>query len=60
MLRLPEPTLTFRGEDCKEFLKKHDNGLYLLPKFLEDPMIVLEYITRLQVSSFRNPFREIS
>jgi hypothetical protein len=60
MLRLSEPTLTFRGEDCKEFLKKHDNGLDLLPEFLEDPMTVPEDITRLQVSSFRNPFREIA
>jgi hypothetical protein len=60
MLRLPEPTLTFRGEDCKEFLKKHDNGLDLLPEFLEDPVAVPEDITRLQVSSFRNPFWEIA
>jgi hypothetical protein len=60
MLRLLEPTLTFRGEDCKEFLKKHDNGLDLLPEFLEDSMMVPEDITRLQVSSFRNPFREIA
>jgi hypothetical protein len=37
MLRLPEPTLTFKGEDCREFLKKHDNGLDLLPEFLENP-----------------------
>jgi hypothetical protein len=60
MLRLSEPTLTFRGEDCKEFLKNHDNGLDLLPEFLEDPTTVPEDITRLQVSSFRNPFREIA
>jgi hypothetical protein len=60
MLRLLEPTLTFRGEDYKEFLKKYDNGLDLLPEFLEDLMIVPEDITRLQVSSFRNPFWEIA
>jgi hypothetical protein len=60
ILRLLEPTLTFRGQDCKQFLKKHDNGLDLLPKFLEDPTTVLEYITNLQVSSFRNPFWEIA
>ena len=60
MLILSKPTLTFRGEDYKEFLKMHDNGLDLLPKFLEDPTTVPEYITKLQVSSFRNPFWEIA
>jgi hypothetical protein len=47
MLRLSEPTLTFRGEDCKEFLKKHDNGLDLLPELLEDPMTIPEDISRI-------------
>jgi hypothetical protein len=60
MLRLSEPTLTFKGEDSKQFLAKHNNGLDLLPDFLEDPMVVPEDITSLQVSSFRNPFREIA
>jgi hypothetical protein len=60
MLRLLEPTLTFKGEDCREFLKKHDNGLDLLPKFLENPTVVPENIIRLQVVSFKNPLREIA
>jgi hypothetical protein len=60
MLRLPEPTLTFKGEDCRDFLKKHDNGLDLLPKFLENLTAIPEDITRLQVSLFTNPFREIT
>jgi len=60
MLRLPEPTLTFKGENYREFLKKHDNGLDLLPKFLYDPVVVPEDITRLQVSAFKNPFQEIA
>ena len=42
------------------FLRKHNNGLDLLPEFLEDPMAVPEDITSLQVCSFRNPFREIA
>jgi hypothetical protein len=33
MLKLPEPTLTFKGEDCRDFLKKYDNSLDLLPEF---------------------------
>jgi hypothetical protein len=47
MLRLPEPTLTFKGQDCKELLKKHENGLDLSLEFLEKPTTVLEDITRL-------------
>jgi hypothetical protein len=60
MLKLLDPTLTFRGQDCKKFLEKHDNGLDILAKFLKDPTIVPEDITKLQVSSFRNPFQEIA
>jgi hypothetical protein len=47
MLRLPEPTLTFKGEYCRELLKKHDNGLDLLPEFQENPTFIPEDITRL-------------
>jgi hypothetical protein len=60
MLKLSEPTLTFRRQECKQFLEKHNNGLDILANFLEDPTTILEDITKLQVSSFRNPFREIS
>jgi hypothetical protein len=60
MLKFPEPTLTFRGEDCKQFLAKHNNGLDLLPLFLENPNLVPEDITSMQVSSFRNPFLQIA
>jgi hypothetical protein len=60
MLKLSKPTLTFRGEDCKQFLEKHNNGLDLLPFFLENPNLVPEDITSMQVSSFRNPLREIA
>jgi hypothetical protein len=56
MLKLSVPTLTFRGQDCKQFLEKHDNGLYILAEFLEDPTTVSQDITKLQVSSFRKPF----
>ena len=60
MLKLLKLTLTFKGEDCRDFLKKHDNGMDLLPEFLENPMTIHEDITRLQVNLFKNPFREIS
>ena len=60
MLKLPEPTLTFKGEDCRDFLKKHDNGLDLLPEYLENPMSIPKDITRIWVDSFKNPFWEIA
>jgi hypothetical protein len=60
MLKLHELTLTFKGEDCRDFLKKHDNGMDLLPEFLENPMAIPKDITRLQVNLFKNPFREIA
>jgi hypothetical protein len=59
MLKLPEPTLTFKGEDCRDFLKKHDNDLDLLPEFLENPMVVPEDITRLQVTRSKTPFGKL-
>jgi hypothetical protein len=60
MKRKPEPTLTFIGGDYKQFLAEHNNGLDLLPLFLENPNLVLEDITSMKVSSFRNPFHEIA
>jgi hypothetical protein len=60
MLKIPDPTLTFKGEDCIYFLKKHNNGLDLLPKYLENPATIPEDITRIQVDYFKNPFREIA
>jgi hypothetical protein len=60
MLKLPEPTLTFKGEDCREFLKKHNNGLDLLPEYLENLASVPADITRIQVESLKNPYREIA
>jgi hypothetical protein len=47
MLKLPKPTLTFKGEDCNDFLERHDNGLDLLPKFLENPATIPEDITEI-------------
>ena len=60
MLKLPDPTLTFKGEDCMDLLKNNNSGLGLLHEFLENPTSIPEYITRLQVILFKNPFWEIS
>jgi len=47
ILKLLEPTLTFKGEYCMDFLRNHDNTLDLLPKFLENLPTITEDITRL-------------
>jgi hypothetical protein len=60
MLIFSKPTLTFRGKDYKKLLKIQDNGLDLLLEFLEDRTTGPGDITKLQVISFRNPFREIA
>jgi hypothetical protein len=60
MLNLLESTLAFKGEDCRYFLKKHNNGLDLLPEYLENLASIPEDITRIQVESFKNPYQEIA
>jgi hypothetical protein len=60
MLKLPEPMLTFKGEDCRYFLKKHNNGLDLLPEYLENHASISKDITTIQVESFKNPYHKIA
>jgi hypothetical protein len=60
MLNLLEPTLTFKGENCRDFSKENENNVYLLHEFLDNPATIPKDITRLQVNSFKNPFRENS
>ena len=57
MSRLPDPTLTFKGKYSRYFLKKNDNDLDILPKFLENHVVIPEDIKILQVILFKNPFR---
>ena len=59
MLKLHEPTLSLKQEDCIDFQKKHDNGLDIFREFLENPTDIPEDIKRIQVNSFKNIFREI-
>jgi hypothetical protein len=60
MLKLPEPNLTFKGEEVRDFLKKRNNGLDLLQEYLEDPAVMPIDITKIHVSSLKNPYREIA
>jgi hypothetical protein len=60
MLPLPDPMTTFKGENCRQFLKKHGNELDLLPKFLQNPARAPRDIAIIQVSAFKNLFRKIA
>jgi hypothetical protein len=60
MLKLHEPTLSLKQEDCIDFQKKHDNGLDIFREFLENPTDIPEDIKRIQVNSFKIIFREIN
>jgi hypothetical protein len=37
MLKLPEPNLTYKGEDAINFLRGKNNGIELLQEYLQDP-----------------------
>ena len=56
MLKLPDPTLTFNGEEARDFLKKRNNGLDLLQEYLKYPSAMPIDITRIHVSSLENPY----
>jgi hypothetical protein len=60
MLKLPKSTLIFKVEDCKEFFMKHNNGLNLLPEYLENITSIRADITKIQVDSLKNPYHEFS
>jgi hypothetical protein len=47
MLKLLESTLTFKVEDCRDFLEIYNNGLDLLLEYLENDASILEDITRI-------------
>jgi hypothetical protein len=60
MLKLLEMTITFKGGKSKSFLKEKNNGLKLLQEYLEDPSTIPEDISKIQASSFKNPYREVA
>jgi hypothetical protein len=60
MLKLPEPNMVYKGEEARNFLKRKNNGIELLQEYLHDPASMPEDISRIQVSSLKNPYKEIS
>jgi hypothetical protein len=37
MLKLPEPKLTYKGEEARNFLRRKNNVIELLQEYLQDP-----------------------
>jgi hypothetical protein len=60
MLRLPEPTMTFKAEEAKDFMKSRNGGWDLLPQYLEDPTTMPEDISTIQVSQLRKPYQDMA
>jgi hypothetical protein len=57
MLKIPKPTITFKGEEDRQFLKERNYGLELLLEYLEDPAMMLEDLSNIQVGSLKNPYK---
>jgi hypothetical protein len=55
MIRLPMPTMQFRGEEVHEFLKQHKVGEELLDKYMLDP-INNTSASKIEVRSLKYPY----
>ena len=60
MLKLPEPNLTYKGEDARNFPRGKNNAIELLQEYLQDPTTMSEDLSRIQVSSLNDHYREIA
>ena len=60
MLKLPEQTITFKGDEARSILKEKDSGLELLQEYLEDPTTMPQDISNIQGISLKNPYQEIA
>jgi hypothetical protein len=47
MLKLPEPTITFKRDEARSFLKEKSNRLEILQEYLEYPSTMPEDISRI-------------
>jgi hypothetical protein len=60
MLKLPELNITYKGDEARNFLKGRNNGIELLQEYLQDPTTIPQDLSRIQVSSLKDPYREIA
>jgi hypothetical protein len=56
MLKLPELTLTYKGDKARNFLKGRNNGIELLQEYFQDPATMPQDLSRIQVSSLKYPY----
>jgi hypothetical protein len=60
MFKLPEPTMNFKGDEAKDFLKARNGGLEILQEYLEDPTLMPEDLSAIQVSLLKKPYQEMA
>jgi hypothetical protein len=60
ILKLPEPTKTFKGEEARKFLEEINFGLEILSEYLEDPTTMTEDLENIKVNLLENPYKEIA
>jgi hypothetical protein len=59
-ITLPEPTMTFKGDEAKDFLKERNGGWELLQQYLEDLTVMPKDLSSIQVSLLKNPYKEMA
>jgi hypothetical protein len=60
LLKLPDLTLTYKGDKARTFIKGRNNGIDLLQEYLQDPAAMPQDLFRIQVSSLKDPYQEIA
>jgi hypothetical protein len=60
MLKLPETTITFKGDEARSFPKERNTRLELFQEYVEDPAMMPENLSNIQVTSLKNLYREIA
>jgi hypothetical protein len=57
ILRFPEPSLVYKGEEARNFLKRKTNGIKILQQYLKYPTSMPKYLSRIQVSYLKYPYK---
>jgi hypothetical protein len=60
MLRLPDPTMNFKIDESKDFMKARNGGWDLLSQYMEDLLTMSEDISTIQVNQLRKPYQEMT
>jgi len=56
LLKLLELTLTYKADGARTFLNGTNNGIEL-QEYLQDPTVMPQYLSRIQVSSLKDTYR---